>query len=52
MSDRTKVPKTHTMMRAAAVISRAVIARPELTAWALSPVWSYSSLTAESRKTS
>ena len=51
-SMRTKLPNTHTMIRAAAVISRAVTARPALTAWALSPVASHSSLTDESRKTS
>jgi hypothetical protein len=52
MSERTKVPKTHTMISAAAVISRAVTARPALTEWALSPVASHSSLTDERRNTS
>ena len=51
-SESTKVPKTMTMINAAAVISRAVTARPALTAWALSWVASYSSLTDERRNTS
>ena len=51
-SATTKLPNTHTMMAAAAVITRAVDASPSTTARLLSPVRSNSSLTDESRKTS
>ena len=51
-SATTKLPNTHTMMAAAAVMTRAVEDRPSTTALLLSPVRSYSSFTDESRKTS
>ena len=35
-SDSTKLPNTNTMMAAAAVMTRAVEARPSATAWPLS----------------
>ena len=52
MSESTKLPKTQIMIAAAAVISRAVFARPSATADALSWLRSYSSLTRLSRKIS
>ena len=45
-------PKTITMISAAAVITRAVAFTPSATAWALSPVRSYSSFTRDRRNTS
>ena len=48
----TKLPNTHTMMAAAAVMTRAVEARPSTTARLLSPERSYSSFTDDSRNTS
>ena len=47
-----KLPKTNTMMAAAAVMTRAVAARPSATDVWRSPVRSYSSLMRERRKTS
>ena len=51
-SPSTKVPNTHTMMAAAAVITRAVLARPSTTAWLLLSPRSTRSFTDDSRKTS
>lgn len=51
-SPSTKDRKIVTMMAAAAVITRAVAARPSATAVALSPERSYSSRTRDSRNTS
>jgi hypothetical protein len=51
-SPSTKLPNTHTMISAAAVMTRAVLARPSATARALSWVRSYSSRTRDSRNTS
>ncbi len=51
-SATTKLPNTHTMMAAAAVITRAVDASPSTTARLLSPERSYSSLIEDSRNTS
>jgi len=48
----TNALKTHTMMSAAAVITRAVTASPSATAEALSPVRSNSSFMRDSRNTS
>ena len=47
-----KLPKTNTMMAAAAEITRAVVARPLATDRWLSPVRLYSSLIRERRNTS
>lgn len=47
-----KLPKTNTMIAAAAVITRAVAARPSATDVFVSPVRSHSSRMRESRKTS
>ena len=47
-----KLPKTKTMIAAAAVMTLAVEVSPSATALRLSPVRSYSSLTRDSRKTS
>ncbi len=52
MSPITNEPKTQNMIAAAAVITRAVWARPSATAVALSPVRSHSSRMRESRNTS
>ncbi len=52
MSPSTNEPKTHTMIAAAAVMTRAVPARPSATEVALLPVRSHSSRTRDSRKTS
>ena len=49
---RMKLPKTTTMIAAAAVMTLAVAARPSATDVRLSPVRSHSSRTRESRKTS
>ncbi len=49
---KMKLPKTNTMISAAAVMTRAVAARPSATDVWLSPVRSHSSLTRESRNTS
>jgi 5'/3'-nucleotidase SurE len=49
---KTKLPKTHTMIAAAAVMTRAVNANPSATAVALSPLRSYSSRMRDSRNTS
>ena len=51
-SPMTKDPKTHTMMAAAAVMTRPVEAIPSATAALLSPVRRHSSWIRESRKTS
>ena len=51
-SSSMKLPNTHTMMSAAAVMTRAVWLRPSATALLLSPVRSYSSLMRERRNTS
>jgi hypothetical protein len=51
-SSRMKLPKTNTMMAAAAVITLAVEARPSATAVRLSPVRIHSSRMRESRNTS
>ena len=48
----TKLPNTQNMIAAAAVMTRAVSARPSATAVALSPVRSYSSRMRDSRNTS
>jgi hypothetical protein len=47
-----KLANTHTMIAAAAVITRAVLERPSKTAAWLSRVSSYRSFTADSRNTS
>ncbi len=47
-----KLPKTNTMMAAAAVMTRAVLASPLATEAWLSPVRFHSSFTRDSRKTS
>ena len=52
LSSSTKLPKTTTMMAAAAVITRAVAARPSATELTGSPVRSYSSFMRDSRNTS
>ena len=51
-SPSTNEPNTHTMIAAAAVMTRAVSARPSATEVALSPVRAYSSRIRDSRKTS
>ena len=51
-SPSAKLPNTHTMMAAAAVMTRAVDASPSATANPLSRVRSYSSFTRDKRKTS
>ncbi len=51
-SPKTNDPNTQIMMAAAAVITRAVLARPSATAEELSPVMRHSSRMRESRKTS
>ena len=51
-SSSTKLPKTTTMIAAAAVMTRAVAARPSATELTGSPVRSYSSFMRDSRKTS
>jgi hypothetical protein len=51
-SPSTKLANTVIMISAAAVITRAVAARPSATASALSPERSYSSRIRESRNTS
>ena len=51
-SPSTKARKTQIMMAAAAVITRAVAAKPSATAKALSPVRRYSSRILDSRNTS
>ena len=48
----TKDPKTQTMMAAAAVMTRAVLARPSATDVAFTPVRSHSSRIRDSRNTS
>ena len=52
LSSSTKLPNTTTMMAAAAVITRAVAARPSATELTASPVRSYSSFMRDSRNTS
>ena len=47
-----KLPKTNTMMAAAAVMTRAVVARPLATERWLSPVRFHSSFTRDRRNTS
>ena len=51
-SSITKAPNTVTMIAAAAVITRAVLASPSATARRLSPVRTYSSRTRDRRNTS
>ena len=51
-SPSTNAENTHTMIKAAAVITRAVLARPSATALALSWVRSYSSFMRDRRKIS
>jgi len=51
-SPSTKLPNTQTMIAAAAVMTRAVAARPSATAVALSFVFSHSSRILDSRNTS
>ena len=52
MSSSMNDPNTTTMIAAAAVMTRAVMASPSATEFAASPVRSYSSLMRESRNTS
>jgi len=51
-SPMTNEPKTQTMMAAAAVMTRAVLANPSATALELSPVRRHSSRILDSRNTS
>ncbi len=52
LSSNMNEPKTTIMMAAAAVMTLAVAARPSATEFFASPVFSYSSLTLDSRNTS